>query len=110
MYFSRGEQVALLVLLALLLTGGGLLLYTKGQQSAGPQDEPFFQEAPRAARLSTSFTVDVSGEVARPGVYQLKGGARAKDAVARAGGATKDADLGQVNLAALLHDGDRIDV
>jgi competence protein ComEA len=49
--------------------------------------------------------VDVSGAVRRPGVYRLESGARVDDAVRRAGGATRRADLTGVNLAAKVEDG-----
>ena len=43
-----------------------------------------------------------------PGVQQLSGGARVVDAVDRAGGATPDADLARVNLAAPVQDGQQV--
>jgi competence protein ComEA len=52
--------------------------------------------------------VDVVGAVRQPGLYRLEQGARIADAVARAGGATRKADLAQVNLAAPLADGEQV--
>jgi competence protein ComEA len=52
--------------------------------------------------------VDVVGAVRRAGVYRLPQGSRIADAVARAGGATRKADLALVNLAAPLADGTQI--
>jgi competence protein ComEA len=52
--------------------------------------------------------VDVTGAVARPGVYRLPGGARVTDAVERAGGATGGALLEAINLAARLADGQQV--
>jgi competence protein ComEA len=54
--------------------------------------------------------VYVAGAVQHPGVYALSGDARARDALAKAGGATHDADLVAVNLAAHVADGDEIAV
>src|SRR5258705_4701574 len=51
------------------------------------------------------LVVDVTGAVARPGVYRLPAGARVTDAVDRAGGATRAAFLGAINLAPRLADG-----
>jgi competence protein ComEA len=52
--------------------------------------------------------VDVTGAVARPGVYRLPLGARVTDAVERAGGASGDALLEAINLAARLADGQQV--
>ncbi len=52
--------------------------------------------------------VDVTGAVRRPGVVRLPAGARVQDAVRRAGGATAEADLGGVNLAAKTTDGAQV--
>ena len=52
--------------------------------------------------------VYVAGRVARPGVYAVRADARAKDALALAGGTRADADLVAVNLAAHVRDGDEI--
>lgn len=52
--------------------------------------------------------VDVTGAVARPGVYRLPAGARVTDAVNRAGGATGDAQVEAINLAARLADGQQV--
>ncbi|HEX7244312.1 MAG TPA: ComEA family DNA-binding protein [Solirubrobacterales bacterium] len=54
------------------------------------------------------LVVDVTGAVARPGVYRLPAGARVTDAVQRAGGAAGGALLEAINLAARLADGQQV--
>lgn len=54
------------------------------------------------------LVVDVTGAVARPGVYRLPAGSRVNDAVQRAGGTTARAELEAVNLAARLADGQQV--
>jgi len=53
-------------------------------------------------------TVHVAGAVAHPGVYRLRRGERVDDAVRRAGGPARRADLSAVNLAAVLEDGRQV--
>jgi competence protein ComEA len=82
----------------------------------GPQPPPPEVQLPMAAPLEASSTtttapdvvVHVAGAVARPGLAHLPGGARVADAVEAAGGARPEADLGRVNLAAVLADGQRL--
>jgi len=52
--------------------------------------------------------VHVAGAVREPGVYRMRPDARVDDAVGRAGGATRRADLSQVNLAAKVEDGRQV--
>ena len=48
LYLSRAEQAALFLLLALLLAGGGLLVYSRGHRAGRTDvDLPLFEEAPK---------------------------------------------------------------
>jgi len=62
----------------------------------------------KVSGTAQSAVVDVSGAVRHPGVYDLPPGARVQDAVRRAGGARRGADLQAVNLAAKVADGVQI--
>jgi competence protein ComEA len=62
----------------------------------------------RSSGTGSDVVVDVTGAVARPGVYRLPAGARVTDAVERAGGATGAAMLEAINLAARLADGQQV--
>ncbi len=50
----------------------------------------------------------MTGAVKRPGVYRMPVGSRVDDAVTRAGGATPQAELEAINLAARLADGQQV--
>jgi competence protein ComEA len=52
--------------------------------------------------------VHVAGAVQHPGVYRLREGERIQDAVRRAGGARRGADLNAINLAAKVADGQQV--
>ena len=60
-----------------------------------------------AAPVSGIF-VHILGAVNEPGLYELREGDRAVDAVAAAGGFTKDADQTGLNLARFVTDGEQI--
>ncbi len=54
--------------------------------------------------------VDVAGAVKSPNVYQLPSGSRVQDAIEAAGGSLENADLSQLNLAALLFANSRLTI
>jgi competence protein ComEA len=100
--------VALALLAAVVAVAG-----IPGPGSADEPDEGLAALASDGA-LAGKVVVSVTGAVAHPGVYHLDPGARVADAIAAAGGygprvaaARVDADL---NLAAVVRDGDRIAV
>jgi competence protein ComEA len=79
---------------------------------SGPSDAA---PPPAAASISvhedegaSRVTVDVAGAVEKPGVYRLSSAQRVEDALERAGGPTRRADLSQINRAAKLEDGRQI--
>jgi competence protein ComEA len=94
------------VAIALLLLGARAIR----AEGSGPQ-ESFSADKEFTLDKSGSggdVVVDVTGAVARPGVYRLPAGARVTDAVGRAGGATGAALLEAINLAARLADGQQV--
>ena len=54
--------------------------------------------------------VYITGAVPRAGVYALPQGARVQDAISAAGGFLAEAEKAQINLAALLEDGEKLDI
>lgn len=59
---------------------------------------------------SVGLVVYVTGAVAEPGVYTLPEHSRVQAAIDAAGGFLTSADKEDINLAAMLQDGDQIDV
>jgi len=57
---------------------------------------------------SRKLIVDVAGAVRKPGVYRFSQGARVIDAIARAGGTTRQAMVAAINRAATLSDGQQV--
>jgi competence protein ComEA len=98
-----GVVVMLLLGLSQLRRGGGESTAAGG--GGGERAAPIaVEEDGGGGRL----VVHVAGAVRDPGVYRLAAGARVDEAVARAGGATRRADLGGLNLAAELEDGRQV--
>jgi len=100
---SRRALVLGALALALALALAGRLFRDAGSAYEAPAPAAAAKPAEQAL-----LVVDVVGAVRRAGLYRLPQGSRIADAVARAGGATRKADLQLVNLAAPVADGTQI--
>ena len=78
---------------------------TSRSSSASSPSSP---SSPSSLDPPSEVVVHVAGAVVAPGVQRLPAGARVVDAVDAAGGALPDADVGRVNLAALVDDGQQV--
>lgn len=56
------------------------------------------------------IVVHITGAVPRPGVYALPKGARVQDVISAAGGFLAEAEKTNINLAAVLADGEKLDI
>jgi competence protein ComEA len=100
------RQLALCVAGVAVMLVLGLTQLRRGGESPSPAGE-----APRIEVAESGggrVVVHVAGAVRDPGVYRLRSGSRVDDAVQRAGGAKRRADLGGLNLAAQLEDGRQV--
>ena len=101
------RETALLSIVGLVVLGGVGWWYVRSlPQPVTVATTP--AAAPTAAATPVPLIVHVTGSVASPGVYELPEGARVVDAVEEAGGAKRGAELGALNLAAVLVDGQQI--
>jgi competence protein ComEA len=93
--------------LALVALSAWYLTHSRTTADAAPPPVPAI--AVQGERESGGkVTVDVAGEVKQPGVYVLASGARVEEALERAGGPSRKADLSQINRAAKLEDGRQV--
>jgi competence protein ComEA len=112
---SRPQAIALTllalaaVLVAAHLFGGGRGAGASVSTDVPPLTAPADPSAAVSSAVSrTVLVVDVAGAVRRPGLYRLPSGSRIADAVARAGGMSRQAAAASVNLAAPLADGEQV--
>jgi len=106
--FVREHLVVIgIIVLAGCLWGAYSMFQARTSAVAVAAPAPSVQVSVPAMTPSPSATllVHVLGEVRRPGVVSLPDGARVQDAIASAGGLTKRARPGELNLAARVTDG-----
>jgi competence protein ComEA len=106
--------VTMLVLLG-LLAAGWALLRARPVPAVGPNavvtvSTPAATDSPSSSgRVTpTTIVVHVAGAVRRPGLVRLGERSRVQDAIDAAGGLTKDARPGRLNLAQVLTDGQQV--
>lgn len=111
-------QLLLVAGIVMLATSGVFLFLLQGNQAIEKTEEADFlvakeenqeeksdeSEIVKETVESQSLFVDVKGAVIKEGVYECQNGQRVQDALEKAGGASKQADLKTVNLSQKLTD------
>jgi competence protein ComEA len=115
--FGRTHLAVICVLLAVgLITAGWLLLRARPVAVASPGDvvtvaapaQTTASTTPSPAKSASRIVVHVLGAVRQPGLVRLPENSRVQDAIEAAGGLTRRADPGELNLAQLLNDGQQV--
>ncbi len=109
--FSNQEKIAIILLLIVIIVGVGIVL----NKNINKEDNFIINRASDISENNPAIQIEIppviihiAGAVKNPGVYQLKSTDRIVDVVKIAGGATEEANLDLINLAALLKDGQKI--
>ena len=105
---SRSQLAVVLVPLVVLLSVAGSRIAGVGTSRAPATVSPLTRVAPARSAPTTLLYVHVVGAVHHAGLFRIRDGSRVADALARAGGPTRHADLAAVNLAAPLVDGQQV--
>ena len=114
---SRGELAGLAIVVVATLLGAGLWYMRSLPRpvdiaapmgAASPVVSPISGATGSLEPSAAAIIVDVAGWVRQPGVYEFASGDRVIDAIDRAGGPRKGADLTTLNLAAPLTDGTQV--
>lgn len=97
----------LCIILAICVVG--TLLYFNLEDNS-KNSEPVFIEntAESEDDISAPILIHIKGEVLKPGLYEVSGDFRLKDAIDAAGGLTQNANTDALNLAMFITDGDEI--
>ena len=109
--FSNQEKITIILLLIVIIVGIGIVLY----KNINSEDNFIINRALDISENNPAIQIEIppliihiAGAVKNPGVYQLRSTDRIIDAVKIAGGASEEANLDLINLAALLKDGQKI--
>lgn len=107
------KNISIIIMLVAILIIG-IVLYKKEEGTHDVQNifdeiENNINEVENVVTEETKqIAVHITGEVKKTGVIYLKEGSRIIDAIEKAGGTTKNADLEKVNLAYVLQDGQKV--
>lgn len=71
-------------------------------------EEAGITDSDSKAKRETEIYVDISGQVKKPGVYQVTDGTRLFEVIEMAGGLTADADKDGFNQAEVVSDGEKV--
>lgn len=109
------NNIIVIILFSIALAGG-VFLYFKTEEKEDMQN--IFEEVENNITVNKvenedteeakEIAIHITGEVKKTGVIYLKEGSRIADAIEKAGGTTKNADLSKVNLAYVLQDGQKL--
>lgn len=109
-FVRRNMLFVILVFTGLVLCAAGIFQFASSKASTNGVQ--FITGTPEARTQSQDITVDIEGEVQKPGVYQLKDGVRLQEVIDKAGGYTSNSDREyiskNINLAQKITDGSKI--
>ena len=102
--------VIIFVITAFLLFGpkGNNEIITLDKEKASKNEVISKEEENEKRGVSGKVYVDISGEVKKPGVYEVSSDSRIFEVIEKAGGLTGKADTGAINQAELVKDGQKI--
>jgi competence protein ComEA len=100
------REALLLAVVGLAALGGAGLWYARSLPQPVRIRAP--TPAPTLSATPATVLVHVAGWVRHPGVFELRDGDRVVDAIDAAGGPRRGADLGALNLAAVLVDAQQV--
>jgi len=108
---NKQKIVRVAIITMLILAALFLFLFRTGNQEekelSTQTDSDSLTSIPSDVSVDV-IIVDIAGEVENPSVIELPVDSRINDAIKAAGGLTTQADISQINRAAILSDGEKI--
>lgn len=108
MELNLKQKIIIALVILLIIVGVGIYFLLENNNKVEYDINDFISSENSEANSGETIIVHVAGEVKKPGIIELPEGARIVDAIEVAGGATKNANLEEVNLAYVLSDGQKI--
>jgi len=117
-YFEHDKKLLIKVIAGVVLLAVAFAFYLIKEKAAEQADEIAVVLDETAAAIETTtntaveeeimIIVDVAGAVMQPSVVELPEGSRVFEAIEKAGGLNRDADLSTTNQAEILTDGQKL--
>ncbi len=108
---TRTTIIAFLIVAVVVIGGIAVLMTSQPEPVHITINPPEPTSTPAPTAMPEPIVIYVTGAVAQPELMvTLPYGSRVEDALEAAGGVLDDANLQQVNLAGILHDGDQVHV
>lgn len=113
-YLKEHKQITKMAAIVLIMIAAVVFFGQNGEKDEIPIQLPEEAENTEVAKSTTEGTekadlyVDISGQVKKPGVYQVPDGTRLFEVIKMAGGLTIDADKDGFNQAEVVSDGEKI--
>lgn len=109
------KQITIIVLVGVIIIGTiGYYFYTTIQDNnvdiIEVSQENIIAEAVEINEKENQIIVHIAGEVKNPGIIKISEGARIADIIEKAGGLNEQADIGNINLAYEVEDGQKITI
>lgn len=108
---NKQKIIRVAIIILLILAALFLFLFRTGSQDDKEMIKTSDSDSQTSLETDGSseiIVVDVAGEVVNPSVIELQDGSRINDAIQAAGGLTNNADISQINRAAILSDGEKV--
>lgn len=99
------KKKIIITIVTIIMIIGGVIINMRSKN-----DITIINDDDKKSEVKSSIYVQISGEVLKPGVYEMNSDARVHDLIIIAGGFTSHADCESINLVQKLEDGMKITV